>query len=174
MPSKAKRITGYVLTALVGLFLIGASGVPKFVDFPGKKEMFGHLGITPELAPVLGVIAMANSGDLQIELIQQRNDVPSLYREFAAKHGEGLQHMSWWSTTYQADFDAALARGLTIGHEGQINGPNGRFVYFDTDQAHPGTVVELSDVSGTKMRFFDHIRRAAVDWDGSDPIRPVK
>ena len=88
--------------------------------------------------------------------------------------GEGLQHMSWWSMTYQADYDAALARGLTIGHEGQINGPNGRFVYFDTDQEHAGTVVELSDVSGTKMRFFDHIRRAAVDWDGSDPIRPVK
>ncbi|MFO1008245.1 MAG: DoxX family protein [Planctomycetaceae bacterium] len=59
MPSKAKRITGHVLTGLVGLFLIGASGVPKFIDFPGKKEMFDHLGITPELAPVLGVIEIA-------------------------------------------------------------------------------------------------------------------
>lgn len=56
MPSKAKRITGWVLTGLVGLFLIGASGVPKFMDFPGKKEMFDHLGITPELSPVLGVL----------------------------------------------------------------------------------------------------------------------
>lgn len=59
MPSKARRITGYVLTALVGLFLIGASGVPKFMEFPGKKQMFDHLGITPELAPVLGVIEIA-------------------------------------------------------------------------------------------------------------------
>ena len=56
MPSKAKRITGWVLTGLVGLFLIGASGIPKFTNFPGKQEMFDHLGITPELAPVLGVI----------------------------------------------------------------------------------------------------------------------
>ena len=56
MSSKAKRITGWVLTGLVGLFLIGASGVPKFIEFPGKKEMFDHLGITPNLAPVLGVI----------------------------------------------------------------------------------------------------------------------
>lgn len=134
-------------------------------------DWFRHRGVAYDIDLS---IALANSGDLQIELIQQRNDVPSLYREFAARHGEGLQHMSWWSTTYQADYDAALARGLTVGHEGQINGPNGRFVYFDTDQTHPGTVVELSDVSGTKMRFFDHIRRAAVDWDGSDPIRPVK
>ena len=59
MPSKAKRITGYLLTALVGLFLIGASGVPKFIDFPGKKEMFNHLGITTDLSPVLGVIEIA-------------------------------------------------------------------------------------------------------------------
>jgi hypothetical protein len=37
MSPKAKRITGWVLTALVGLFMIGASGVPKFFDFPGKN-----------------------------------------------------------------------------------------------------------------------------------------
>ena len=59
MPSKAKRITGWILTGLLGLFLIVASGVPKFVDFPGKKEMFDHLGITTDLAPVLGVLEIA-------------------------------------------------------------------------------------------------------------------
>ena len=56
MPSKAQRIAGWILTGLLGLFLIGASGIPKFVDFPGKKEMFDHLGITTDLAPVLGVL----------------------------------------------------------------------------------------------------------------------
>ena len=48
MPSKAQRITGWVVTGLVGLFLVVASGVPKFIDFPGKNEMFDHLGITVE------------------------------------------------------------------------------------------------------------------------------
>lgn len=56
MSLKAKLITGWVLTGLVGLFLIGASGIPKFIDFPGKTEMFEHLGITSNLSPVLGVI----------------------------------------------------------------------------------------------------------------------
>ena len=56
MPSKAQRIVSWVLTGLVGLFLIGASGVPKFLDWPGKKEMFDHLGIAPSLSPTLGVI----------------------------------------------------------------------------------------------------------------------
>ena len=132
-------------------------------------DWFRHRGEPQDLRVS---IALANSGDLQIELIQQRNDAPSMYREFMAKHGEGLQHMSWWSTDYQRDYDAALARGLSIGQEGQINGPSGRFVYFDTE-THPGTVVELSDVSGAKGRFFAHIRSVASAWDGSEPIRRI-
>ena len=31
-----KTIVGRILSGLVGLFLIGASGVPKFIDWPGK------------------------------------------------------------------------------------------------------------------------------------------
>ena len=56
MPTKTQRIIGRVLTGLVGLFLIGASGVPKFIDFPDKEVMFEKLGVPMPLSPVLGVI----------------------------------------------------------------------------------------------------------------------
>ena len=56
MSTKTQRIIGWVLTGLLGILLIGASGVAKFVDFPRKQEMFGHLGITTDLSPVLGII----------------------------------------------------------------------------------------------------------------------
>ncbi len=56
MPTKTQRIIGRVLTGLVGLFLIGASGVPKFIDFPDKEVMFGKLGVPMGLSPTLGVI----------------------------------------------------------------------------------------------------------------------
>ena len=59
MSAKTQRITGWVLTGLVGFFLVVASGVPKFIDFPGKKEMFDHLGITADRSPILGVIEIA-------------------------------------------------------------------------------------------------------------------
>lgn len=118
-------------------------------------------------------IALANSGDLQIELIQQRNDAPSMYREFLDAGREGLQHMSYWTRDYQGLYDKALGLGYRIGHEGQIGGEQGRFAYFDTE-GHPGTVIEISDISGSKGAFFEHIRRAAADWDGGRPIRPVK
>jgi Glyoxalase/Bleomycin resistance protein/Dioxygenase superfamily len=45
-------------------------------------------------------IALANSGDVQLELIQQRNDVPSLYSDFLAAGYEGMQHWSSWPVNY--------------------------------------------------------------------------
>ncbi|MDO8289101.1 MAG: VOC family protein [Parvibaculum sp.] len=118
-------------------------------------------------------VALANSGDLQIELIQQRNDAPSMYKDFLDAGHEGLQHMAYWTKDYQTVYDRALALGYKVGHEGQIGGAQGRFSYFET-QAHPGTVIELSDISGAKGKLFEHIRKASIDWDGSDPIRIAK
>ena len=135
-----------------------------------KMDWFRYRGVD---SPVELSIALANSDDLQIELIQQRNDAPSMYLDFLRDHGEGLQHMSWWTHDYQALYDRALAEGFTVGHEGQIGGPQGRFVYFETS-GHAGTVVEISDISGGKGRFFDHIRKAAANWDGGDPVRAVR
>lgn len=49
----------------------------------------------------------------------------------------------------------------------------GRFSYFDTE-LHPGTVIELSDISGPKGWFFEHVvKQAAVNWDGAEPIREM-
>ena len=83
----------------------------------------------------------------------------------------GLQHVATWTD----DFDAVMARhakaGLRVGQTGCI-GENGRFAYLETE-THPGTVVEVSEVSGAKGRFFEHVADAARHWDGSEPIRPL-
>lgn len=135
-----------------------------------KVDWFRHRG---EPSDIEVSIALANSGDLQIELIQQRNDAPSMYREFLDGGRAGLQHVAFWTTDYQALYDHALSIGYKIGHEGQIGGERGRFSYFDTE-LHPGTVIELSDISGPKGWFFEHVvKEAAVNWDGADPIREM-
>jgi hypothetical protein len=99
-----------------------------------KTDYFRHRG--QDSAMEMSV-ALANSGDLQIELIQQRNDAPSMYKEFLDSGREGLQHMSYWTRDYQGLYDRALSLDYKVGHEGQIGGEKGRFAYFDT-QAHPG------------------------------------
>jgi hypothetical protein len=132
-----------------------------------KVDYFRHRG---RASNVELSIALANSGDLQIELIQQRNAAPSMFKEFLDSGREGLQHVAFWTTSYQAVYDRALAEGYELGHEGQIGGEQGRFAYFDT-QTHPGTVIEISDVSGPKGKFFEFVRESALAWDGKEAIR---
>ena len=124
-----------------------------------------------EPSPIDVSIALANSGTLQIELIQQRNDAPSMYRDFLCTGHEGLQHVACWTKQFEDDLARLLKAGYTIGHEGKVGDP-GRFAYLQTE-GHPGTVVELSDISGPKGRMFVRIAEAARNWHGEDPIRTI-
>lgn len=166
----AIRQNGYVVHDIEAAMQhwVNVMGVGPWFYFDRVKiDWFRHRGAPadPELS-----IALANSGDLQIELIQQRDDTPTLYKEFLDSGREGLQHVAYWSKDYQALYDRALSLGYTLGHEGQIGGEQGRFAYFDTE-AHPGTVIEISDISGPKGSFFEMVRQLSLDWDGTDPIR---
>ncbi|RTQ37325.1 VOC family protein [Variovorax gossypii] len=115
-------------------------------------------------------VALANSGYVQVELIQTRNDVPSMYRDFLQAGRTGLQHVAYWTADYDADLARLTAQGFRAVMSGEV-GERGRFVYFDTEY-HPGTVIELSEVAGPKGRMFDLIRSASQGWDGSEPVRP--
>lgn len=114
-------------------------------------------------------MALAYSGDLQLQLIQQLNDAPSLYWDFLEAHGEGLHHSAAWTTDMSAAVAKAKSFGFSIIQQGII-GEN-RFVDFDTEVHHPSTVMELFDISGAVGPLFESIRAAAADWDGTDPIR---
>ncbi|KAA1057402.1 VOC family protein [Azospirillum argentinense] len=115
-------------------------------------------------------VALANSGPLQMELIQTRNDAPSMYRDFLKAGRTGLQHVAYWTEDYDADLERLTGQGFKPVMSGEV-GEKGRFVYFDTEY-HPGTVIELSEVAGPKGKMFDLIRNASLDWDGRDPVRP--
>jgi hypothetical protein len=164
---------GYVVRDILSAmkFWTEVQRVGPFFYIPKvKTDWFRYRGVDSEVEMSS---ALANSGDLQIELIQQRNEAPSMYLDFLRAHGEGLQHMSYWTSDYQALYDLAIASGFVVGHEGQIGGPKGRFAYFET-AGHAGTVVEISDISGSKGRFFGHIRKVAENWDGRDPVRVIE
>ena len=115
-------------------------------------------------------VAFANSGDMQLELIQQRNDVPSLYQDFLRAGHEGLQHWSSWPVDYHQIRERALRDGWHIGQEGDT--PRGPFIYF-LNEGHPGTIIEMAEATPTRMKIFDAVRNAARGWDGSNPIRPM-
>ena len=141
-------------------------GVGPFFYFERVPiENFCYRG---EPSPLEVSIALSNSGSLQVELIQQRNRAPSMYRDFLDAGREGLQHVAYWTEEMDATLSRIEKAGYEIGQSGNI-GEGGRFVYLCTE-AHPGTVVEVSEISGVKGRFFSHIAEVAAAWDGSEPV----
>lgn len=144
-------------------------GVGPFYKLPQVTfEQYHYQGnaSSPELR-----IALANSGDLQIELIEQTNDAPSFYRDFLHDYDAGLQHLSVWSESYEADTQKILQHGLApIQHGGLAGGIP--FAYYDAD-LHPGCVMEVLDAQPHLREIFRLIREAAHTWDGRHPVRTI-
>lgn len=132
-----------------------------------RPDNYRYAGALQERGPDL-TIALAYSGDLQIELIQQNDDAPSLYKEFLAEVGGGLHHWCFFTNSYSADYQRSIDRGLQIGHEGSF-GDDTRFVYFRTDP-HVGTMSELAELSPATLDLFEALRVAARDWDGKNSL----
>lgn len=140
---------------------------PWYYNYQVPIKNYQFCGIRYE---VHNSVALANSGNVQVELIQTRDETPSMYKDFKAANGTGLQHVAFWTENFDADLQKMLGMDYKIKMSGEVGG-NGRFVYFDKEY-HPGTVIELSEVLGPKGKMFKLIREAAIDWDGSDPVRP--
>jgi catechol 2,3-dioxygenase-like lactoylglutathione lyase family enzyme len=114
----------------------------------------------------------AQSGQLQIELIQQHNDAPTAFLAWKQAGRQGMHHIAFWTDT----FDEAMQRLLTAGHHiiQAVDPPGGgNRNAFLARQGHDGTLMEISETSGSKGRFFARVAEASVGWDGTDPVRLV-
>src|SRR3954469_26077004 len=66
-------------------------------------------------------LAFANSGEMQIELIQQLDATPSVFTEFLAAYGPGLHQLAYWTTDFAAmmnEVDQARWPVMWSGGEG--------------------------------------------------------
>lgn len=127
---------------------------------------YGRASALPALS-----IALANSGDLQLELIQQRDDAPTLYRDTLARHGECAQHLAYWTMDRFDQWCRQLRElGYVEGHSGRMGAQRGRFAYFLRPD-FPSAMIELSESTGGKAEYFEEIREASIGWDGRDPVR---
>ena len=165
------RQVGYVvrdIEAAMAQWSKALSVGPWFYKEEVGTTEFRYYG-QPSRPPRLS-IALANSGDMQIELIQQRDDAPSLYLDTLNLAGESAQHIAYWTMDQFDEFSAhLLSQGYVEGHGGQM-GTRGRFSYFLHPDL-PSAMIELSEMRGGKAEYFDEIRAASQGWDGVQPIR---
>ena len=117
-------------------------------------------------------LALANSGDLQVELIQQHDDTPSIYTEFLS--GRTVPDTTNWLTGAD-DFDATMASVRDAGWPVVWLGDEDvgtRFAYVEPPNS-PATypIIEIMEVERNHAGMATFVRDAARNWDGSDPIR---
>jgi hypothetical protein len=114
-------------------------------------------------------LARAFSGHAMIELIEQHDDAPSVFHEGDGPRRYGFHH---WAVMTKR-FDEDVARYRALGYEEAFSDrlPSGaRIVYVDSTRDLPG-MIELVERTEAQERMYAEIYRAAVDWDGRDPIR---
>jgi hypothetical protein len=118
-------------------------------------------------------LAFAQSGSVQIELVQQLNDAPSLFKEFRDAGGKGLHHLAFWTTEFDRDVGNYQKQGFVIVQTGGMAGPNNRNVFIERPSQTQELTIEISEISGSKGEFFKRVALAAENWDGRDPVRPI-
>lgn len=147
---------------------------PFFIKRKLVLTDFAYRG-RPSLSPTIS-IALANSGFIQIEIIQQHDDAPSIYREFSNSGRSGLQHVSSWVTRdeFDAQKKALLSRGITLAQQGTIPSSGVRLAYFDTEQKGQGLIFEMADLKEPEQyQRVLGIAKAAESWQGGNPVIEV-
>jgi Glyoxalase/Bleomycin resistance protein/Dioxygenase superfamily len=166
--------------------------------FPGRIRQFGFvipdldaaiaqwvdLGVAPWLVvrdmpmegcwyrgalsePVIS-LAMSNSGDMQIELIQQHDETPSIYREFITATGGGFNQIAYWVEDVNAVRSAAISTGWSEVWRGDDSGPV-QFSYLEHPDS-PVPIVELSELNEATLSMNDTIRDTAAAWTPGQPV----
>jgi glyoxalase/bleomycin resistance protein/dioxygenase superfamily protein len=116
-------------------------------------------------------LALAYSGELMVELIQQHDQQPSVFQETLKTRGaHGFHH---WAIGAR-DFEKATARYRSRGYQEAFTDtapdPLGcRVIYFDTGRDLPG-MLEVIEMNTPAEQAFHKIYQAAQEWNGTDHI----
>lgn len=114
-------------------------------------------------------IALGYWGDMQIELIRQLNDAPSIYKAWREAGKSGLHHVC--QLTDDMGAARAATAGMTVLQSARVPG-GGEVIYVDTGGGD-GTMLEMLKPAPGTDGLFAMMKDAARTWDGRDPVRTL-
>ncbi len=112
-------------------------------------------------------IATSQAGPVEIELLKQHCDRPSILRELAVRGSSGFHQVC----TVTHDYDGRCAHLAGLGYQlaGEITGGM-RIAYFDTFDDF-GFYTEIVEHSPGFLDGIGAVAAACASWDGTDPLR---
>ena len=140
-------------------------GVGPFHVLPRGKATSLYRGVESQVDLQ---VAVAQAGPVQVELMQQFCDSPSVYRELFAASETGLHQLC----TITRDFDGKKLHleGLGYPQVSELDTGSGRVAFYDT-VGDFGFFTEVAEYSSTFLGHVAKISETCASWDGSDPIR---
>lgn len=114
--------------------------------------------------------AIAQAGNVQIELISQNAEGRSMFRDVVPAGGSGLHHMALYCSDYDATLRAYKETGAELIFSGLMMG-------FPVCWVEPkpslGFMIELITANPVADAVFGQFRAAAENWDGKNPLRTL-
>jgi len=144
---------------------VGTFGIGPFHVLPRVESPCLYRGVESKIDQQ---VAVAQAGPVQIELIQQFCDRPSVYRDLYGPGESGFHQICTVTPDYDARKAHLEARGYAFA--GELRVGRQRIGYFDTF-ADFGFVTEVAEAVPGFLEQLAEIAATAARWDGTDPIR---
>jgi hypothetical protein len=140
-------------------------GVGPFHVVPVYEQ---HLIYHGAETTITGQVAVAQAGPVQIELIQQHCNRPSIFREWS-RGGRCAFHQL---ATVTPDYDGKKAYYEGLGYElaAENRSSRVRVAYFDTVEDF-GFYTEVIQQTPGFLANLNKISQTCAAWEGTDPVR---
>ena len=158
--------------------------IDQAVEDWGRQFEMGPFALCREITPLAGAkyrgeptadvvmnVAFAYLGELQLELIQQVNDTPSMYREAIEKRGYGHHHYGFCVD----DFDGSTGKALDGDFEAVVEAgvPGFARMSYIESKTVPGLVCEVIEWNDFTRPYFDGIHRFLCDADDARRVHEL-
>ena len=136
---------------------------PLIVTHRGRELPFNHTA------------AVGQWGAMQVEIMQQNDDGPSVLHDlYPVGSGKtGLHHVA----IFVDDLEGTVARFAKAGYPEATRltppGMDVTAVFIDTVNDY-GHFIELYEPKPVLTNLYDMVAKAAVGYDGRDPVRTIK
>jgi hypothetical protein len=157
VPDLAGAMRRYTDVLHIGPWFMRGPFVPEKALYRGQRP-------SAELS-----LARAFSGDSMIELIQQHNDAPSVFREVISQRGYGFHHWAIPVRDLAQDTRRYQEQGFEVAYSDVLDTGAG-IHYIDTSGALGG-MLELVELTPAQLDRYTLFYRSSIGWDGTEPVR---
>ena len=116
-------------------------------------------------------VALAYSGDIQIELIKQHCETPSIYNEYVDYKKNSVHHFCTFTSNINDDLKIFESQGYKNIQGGKTQ-DGGSFAYLDHKNNY-GALLEIAQLSEGANEMFNLIKNASKEWDGKRAILEI-